>query len=415
MKLQTHYNKINIIGTIIIFCFATIGYYFLLSYVLTDQLDETLIVEEAEIYDYIKKNNSLPEASIYDDQQIYFEKNNGPHFRIFKSAEVFHPLEKATEETRQLIFTVTVKGQQYIAHIIKTAEWTEGLVWIILFSTLSLLLLLTTAFFFINRLLMKKLWYPFHQTLSSIKQFNLSAPGIFTTPATSVTEFRELNESINLMAEKVTQDYQTLKSFTDNASHELQTPLAVIHSKLDILIQQPELQQESMELIQRIFTAVEKLSGLCKSLLLLTKIEQLHFSGKETVSIKKIVADKIADMQEWIRLSKLTIEQKGVDTIILSDKELVDILVSNLLRNAIQHTPEKGTIIIETGNDYLKISNTGLIHLDTNKIFNRFYKDGYSGGHGLGLSIIKQICDQYKFHCHYIFLEGHHHFTILFH
>lgn len=412
MKLQSHYNRASVIGAICVLFIATIGYYFLLNNVLMEQVDDALAVEEAEIYDYIKKHDSLPDESVYEDQQLFFVKKTGPSFRAFNSLKIYNPEEKETESHRQLVFTLTVHNEQYVATIRKSTESGQDLLWLILFSTLPMVMLLMIIVYFIKRHLERKLWRPFYVTLSAIKKFNLSAPQNITTQPTRITEFRQLNESVLSMTDKVRKDYQSLKRFTDNASHEIQTPLAVIHSKLDILIQQPELKEDSMELIERIYSSVEKLSGITQKLLLLTKIEQQQFSKKEAISISSIVNEKITEMQDWINSAQLNVLIHGTDGHVQMDKDLAAILVSNLLRNAIQHSSPGTDITIETDAEHLEITNSGLESLDSSSVFDRFFKGGDSSGNGLGLSIVAQICEQYGFHYDYEFRQNKHIFSV---
>lgn len=414
MKLQTQYNRITVISILFILLVAAIGYYFMLRYVLINQLDEALKVEEVEIQDYIKKHNRLPDATVYKDQRIDFQKTDHLEHRSFHSLSAFHPGENEMESSRQLLFTVDVNGQKYMASVTKSEEATEDLILIILFLTIALIVILTVILFFTNRFLLKKLWQPFRDTLSSIKEFNLSAPVDIKMQPTKITEFRELNESIRMMAQKVLSDYQSLKDFTDHASHEIQTPLAIINSKLDVLIQEPELSETSMSQIQSIYSAVDKLARLSQSLLLLTKIENNQYSDTQEVVVNDILKEKETEMQEWIQASGLTVSVKGTPLQVTMNKELAETLVSNLFRNAIRHSSAGDTILIQTHSGKLVISNNGRSALDIHRIFDRFYKSEDSVGNGLGLPIVQQICEQYGFRLSYEFAGHRHIFTIQF-
>lgn len=414
MKLQAQYNRVTVVSTFFILLIAAAGYYFLLRYVLINQLDEDLKVEEAEINDYIKKHDSLPAPTAYKDQLISFELTSQPGQRSFSSLNAFNPVDKEEESSRQLLFPVNINGQNYNVSVIKSAEATEYLVWIIVSSTIALIMLLTAILFFTNRLLLKKLWQPFRTTLSLIKGFNLSAPVGITMQPTKITEFRELNESIRMMAQKVLKDYQSLKDFTDHASHEMQTPLAVINSKLDILIQEPELSEKSLEQVQGIYKAVEKLSRLCQSLLLLTKIENNKYAATQQVFINELLQEKRAEMEDWINAFDLKVIMQLDPLPVSMNRHLAEILVSNLLQNAVRHNDSTGSITIITGDNKLSVLNAGKAPLDKERVFDRFYKSDYSGGSGLGLAIVKQICDQYKFSLDYKFKENQHCFIVIF-
>jgi signal transduction histidine kinase len=414
MKLQSQYNRITITITLFILLIAAIGYYFLLRYVLISQLDEALKVEEVEIYDYIKKYDSLPEPTDYKDQRISFKAVTQPGIRTFRSLDVFDTTENESELSREILFPINLHGQDYIASVIKSEENTEDLVWIILFSTLALIVLLTAVLFFTNRFLLKKLWQPFRNTLSSIKEFNLSAPVAISMQPTKITEFKELNESIRMMGEKVMKDYQALKDFTDQASHEIQTPLAIINSKLDVLIQEPELSEKSMVQIQRIYKAVEKLSRLCQSLLLMARIDNNQYKATQLVAVNKIIEGKRIEMQEWISGTDVNVKMNLEPLDVTMNGELAEIMISNLFRNAIRHNEANGSIIIQTGDNNLSISNSGKAPLNRGKIFDRFYKSDHSDGSGLGLAIVEQICKHYQFKLEYDFENGQHRFNVFF-
>ncbi|MEO7923369.1 MAG: HAMP domain-containing sensor histidine kinase [Chitinophagaceae bacterium] len=414
MKLQAQYNRVTIISTIFILLLAGAGYYFLLRYVLTSQLDEALIVEEVEIYDHVKQYKSLPPSTVYKDQRISFEPTDKPGRRSFQSISIFNADDGETESARQLLFPLKINNQDYMVSVTKSAESTKDLVGIILISIAGLIVLLTVILFFTNRFLLKKLWQPFRNTLSSIKEFNLSAPIEMSIQPTRINEFRELNDSISVMARKVTKDYQALRDFTDQASHEMQTPLAIINSKLDVLIQEPDLSEKSMRQLESIYKPVEKLSRLCQSLLLLARIGNNQYAGTHQVAMNDLLEEKIRETQEWMSTMSLHLDTKLEPLPVSMNRELAEILTSNLFSNAIRHNKVGGTISIATNQHKLWISNTGKSQLDKTKVFNRFNKSDHSDGSGLGLAIVKQICDQYHFTISYSFEKDQHVFSVLF-
>ncbi|TMI61508.1 MAG: HAMP domain-containing histidine kinase [Bacteroidetes bacterium] len=414
MKLQAQYNKISIASTILVLLIAGAGYYFLLQYVLKEQLDETLRVEQVEIQDFIQKNHSLPPATTYKDQRIEFKKSDKFLLQSFRTLMLYVPDEKENELSRQLDFTVEVNGQYYIASVTKSQEATEELIGIILLITLGLIILLSILLFFANRFLVKRLWKPFQTTLSSIKSFDLNAPSAIKTEKTTIHEFNELNENISMMTEKVVKDYLSLKHFIDHASHEMQTPLAVVNSRLDVLIQDPALNEKNLKDLQVIYDAVDKMSKLSRSLLLLARIENNQFSEKQEVDIHIIAKNIIQELDEWISERYLTVSNEINDLKANMNPHLANTLITNLIINAIKHSNKEESILLRSDNNILTISNPGTQALDKDRIFDRFWKSEYSDGTGLGLAIAKQICDHYGFLLQYEFKKGAHHFSILF-
>lgn len=414
MKLQAQYNKISIASSLLVLLIAGAGYYFLLNYVLKDQLDATLRVEQVEIRDFIKTNHSLPQATTYKDQRIEFKKSDKVFPQSFKTLMLYDAEEKENELSRQLVFPVEVNGQFYIATVTKSQEDTEKIIAVILLVTLGLIILLSILLFFANRFLVKRLWKPFQTILSSIKSFDLNAPSAIKTEKIVIHEFNELNENISMMTEKVVKDYLSLKHFIDHASHEMQTPLAVVNSKLDILIQDPALNEKNLQDLQVIYDAVDKMSKLSRSLLLLARIENNQFSEKQEVNILAIVKNIIQELDEWIGEKNLTVSNEVSELKVNINRQLANTLIANLVINAIKHSARLERIRIWSGKNTFTISNPGTQALAGDRIFDRFWKSEYSDGTGLGLAIAKQICDHYGFLLQYEFREGTHCFSIVF-
>jgi len=414
MKLQAQYNRVSVVSSIIVLLIAAIGYYFLLHYVLTEQLDETLRVEQVEIQDFIQDNHSLPPATTYKDQKIEFKRVEKDFPQRFSTLTLYNPADKENELSRQLIFPVQADGQYYAASVTKSQEATEEMRGLILLITLALIILLNVLLFFANRFVVKRLWKPFRTTLNSIKSFDLDAPSAIKTEKTSIAEFNELNESIKMMTEKAVKDYSSLKDFTDHASHEMQTPLAVINSKLDILIQDPALSEKNLQHLQSIYNAIGRMSKLSQSLLLLTKIDNNQFYLSREIDIQSTVKNKLEELADWISEKSLVINNRINDLHINMNPQLADTLISNLVINAIRHSEPHDHILLQSEKNIFIISNPGRSALDKDRIFNRFWKTEHSDGTGLGLAIVKRICDRYGFTLSYEFKGGDHFFTISF-
>lgn len=414
MKLQAQYNKISLVSSIIVLLIAGAGYYFFLRYILLDQLDETLRVEQVEIHDFVHNNHALPPATTYQDQRIEFKKADKTFLQHFKTLTLYNPEEKEVELSRQLVFPVEVDGSYYMAIVTKSQEATEKIIGVILLITLGLIIILSILLFFANRFLVKRLWKPFQTTLASIKKFDLNAPASIKSQKTSIAEFNELNENISMMTEKVVKDYTSLKHFTDQASHEMQTPLAVVISKLDILIQNPALSEKNLQDLQAIYDSIDKMSKLGQSLLLLTKIENNQFPERLEVDIRLVAEEIINEMEEWIRIKELVLENKISGLKINMNRQLANTLIANLIINAIRHSDKGEKISLRSNKNQFTISNKGISPLSPDQIFNRFYKSEASEGTGLGLAVVKQICDHYGFLIEYSYKDGFHDFTIAF-
>ncbi|HLY68435.1 MAG TPA: HAMP domain-containing sensor histidine kinase, partial [Puia sp.] len=208
-------------------------------------------------------------------------------------------------------------------------------------------------------------------------------------------------------------DYETLKNFADNASHEMQTPLAILNSKLDLLIQEPNLNESQTKQLQSIYDAMGRLSKLNQSLLLLTKIENNQFTKVNPLQLDRLIKEKLLQLEDLILAKRLQLQTDLKETIVEIDNYLADILLNNLMGNAIRHNYENGHISISLIQGKMIISNTGsAFHFNEKNIFERFSKAENSEGIGLGLAIVKQICDNYRFVIDYSYEKGVHTFEI---
>lgn len=415
MKLQTKYNRATIAATIAVLLVGSVVYYFFVRYALIAQVDEALWVEEVEIYHHIKVHDTLPAESHFIDQRIEFTEAAIPEKRRFVSKEVFSALENEMENSRQLIFPVKVKGKNYTAIVTKSQAEAEHLLLVILGITIVVILLLVGLLYISNRILLKKIWKPFHSTLTAMNDFNLSNPTAIRLEKSNIDEFNDLNSAWTQMTKKINQDYESLKTFADNASHEMQTPVAVINSKLDLLIQEHQLTEKSMQHVQAMYHAVDKLTKLNQSLLLITKIEHNQFKEKNIINMTAVLKERLSHLEELIHSRQLTVTTEFKESKVPMHPILADILVNNILVNAIRHNTNEGVINIATHPDSLRISNSSDgTSLDPDIIFNRFEKSNASEGMGLGLAIVKQICDTYHFTLNYSFRNGLHDFEILY-
>ncbi len=398
MKLLAKYNRINLICTVVIFLLACIAFSFLLRYVLINQVDEDLKIEQNEIISYTQKYQRLPEIVKVHDQQTEYTSIENP-FALqkpaFTTSKLYNNYEQEDELIRTLTFQIKAGSQWWLISVAKSLEGTDHLIQLIIIITTITLLLMLAATFLINRFVLQKLWRPFYNTLESINNFKLGSSEQLGFTSTDINEFSMLNSALQQSLTKAAQDYILLKEFTENASHELQTPLAVIRSKLDLLIQDEHLTAQQSESLQASYNAVQKLSRMNHSLLLLTKIENRQFTETTELNLKRLIEEKLNLFKElWIN-KNITVTTALNDAFIMLHVSLADVLLNNLISNAIKHNTDGGKINIDLKQGQLTISNTGnTASLNTALLFTRFYKAGFtSENNGLGLSIVKQICE----------------------
>lgn len=236
----------------------------------------------------------------------------------------------------------------------------------------------------------------------------------FPKVRTKTKEFLDLQAATHTLLQHNKATFEQQKQFIGNASHELQTPLAIALNKLELLVEKGHLRDDQVADIGETMNIIERLIRLNKSLLLLTKIENDQFLKNEKITLNQIVQKGIQEMEEITVFKGISLSTKEVTELTVEmDPVLAEVLIFNLLRNAIFHSKEKSLISVEITKDQIVFSNSGEKPLQSHSIFNRFQKFGGSpAGSGLGLAIAKAICELYGFDISYSFQGGQHHFFI---
>lgn len=416
MKLLDRYNRVSLLTFILVIVITGVVYYFTISYILTNQVDKDLVVEENEIFDHVKLNNRLPQVFKSDDLKIKFEPISADTVvRRFSNVQFYDEQENESELGRMLATSVKVNKQTYRVTIIESTVEIDYLIRMIFFITLGLIIVLLIILLLLNRLLVRKLWQPFYQTLRQIKLFNLADRNVIQPVDTRIDEFHDLNNEVAAMSQRVLYDYQSLKSFTENASHELMTPLAVIISKLEILMQDDDVTEKQGALIGEAYATVDRLKKLSRSMLLLSRIENKLMSDLENIDLCEFIRNKIIEFQELLADREITLQDELQHCHININRDLLNIMLNNLLGNAIQHNNANGVIVVKLTDKSMSICNSGASSpLNAQTIFQRFHKSPESEGTGLGLTLVKQICDNYQFRLNYNFQDRLHCFTVNF-
>ncbi|MBE9583483.1 HAMP domain-containing histidine kinase [Mucilaginibacter sp. JRF] len=415
MKLLTRYNRLTIMVTIMIMVVAAVVYYFTITLVLSKQVDKALIVEENEVQEYVAVNNALPHIFTTNHQSVTFTKTANKLPRAIRDT-VYQELKGNEIEPARVLYTnVQVAGQNYLVTVIQSTVETEDLLKLIFGITSGLIFTLLAALFFINRFILSSIWQPFYVFLNQLKGFKVAENTGIPAIASNIDEFRELDSAVSIMAARVKDDYHTLKTFTENASHELMTPISIMNSKLDSFVQTGEFTDNQSKILNDVYGSLNRLTRLNKAMLLLVKIENGLINDEKEINLKKLTADTITQFEELTDNLNIEISSDLHDHTIKANLPLMEILLNNLIGNAIRHNKTDGQVSVSLDKKALRVINTGdnkaLISQD---IFQRFHKASASEGTGLGLTISQQICDNYGFKLSYSFEDGRHQFTILF-
>ena len=416
MKLFSRYNRINIAASILVFVVGSMAFYFVLRAVLLKQLDESLRTEQTEITSYVQMHNKLPEVvNAYNQQITYVVASGLLPKTIYYSEKAVNRDSNRMEWMRKLVFGVTVAGKNYRATVTKSQVETEELLQLVIIVGAGMIALILLAGYVINRMVIKRLWKPFYKTVEEVEQYQLAKQQALQLPVSGVSEFDLLNHQLTSMTDRAQRDYQVVKEFSANAAHEMQTPLAVIRTRIEALMQDEYVLQQHDKSIQTIGQSVNRLTRLNHDLLLLARIENGQFLLQEKIDLDKIIQQKTDELAELLASKKITLQTKLTPVYTSCNHHLAEVIVNNLLNNAIRYNKEGGLIKIELTPQQLIISNTSLLPaLQKEKVSQRFYRhpDTKADGNGLGLSIVKQVCTVTGYRLQYDYQQGLHIFLI---
>lgn len=414
-RLISKYNRYNLLFNLGILLIGAVCFVMIIRWILISQLNQDLNQEKEEIEEYVEKDHALPAPMSFKGQIVSYEEVSKVFKKKIQNEYHFAKDENHKEEKfriyRSIKFPIELNGKIYSCKILRSQAETEDLIKIVVLCALGIGLISFLAIFISNRFLFKKLWSPFQKTLDQLQIFKLSNQNSFVKESTDILEFQQLNQVAADMTEQAKKEYNSLKDFTENASHEIQTPLAIIKTKLELLMQSGNIDSAESEFIESAYEASIRLSRLNQALLLLTKIENNQYHKNEDISFVHLTKQILTQYNELIDSASIQLDVQYIkDNIVKMDGALAEILIGNLIRNAIRHNIDKGFIRISIDEGIFTISNSGLpIEGSPDKLFDRFQKESTSSKSlGLGLAIVQKIVHKYNFHIQYIYEEGVH-------
>lgn len=396
-------------------------FYWMMEKLYTDDVDEAIVLRKKEFETNNQQTLRITDIAVWNK----FNRD----IRILPDTVVSNPKDSIIQQTffdalvpewepyRVLYTNVKIEGSPYVLMIQLNLVESEDLIKTIIWIYLGILFSLLLVIFFITRFISNRLWKPFYDTLKMIEQFNIEQHNSPTFKVTNIKEFEQLNSGLEKLIQGNLQSYVSQRSFTQNAAHELQTPLAIFQSKLDLLLQDTSLTEAQANNVQSLYESTSRLTRINKNLLLLAKIENNQFAEIASFSVNELITDVAPYFAEQASSKKLLIE-KDIHSIvsITANRGLAEIMINNLFLNAVRHNLENGKIILSLKDNTFTISNSGSMQpLDEVILFKRFGKGSADiRSSGLGLAIVKEICDRYGWQVSYFYEVGLHHFSVTF-
>lgn len=415
MKLISKINRKYALFSFLILLAGLILIYLFMKYFLAAEVDEKLETTKWNIIKNIKNGYNVEFSPFIEINELAKENNNNP--QEVKDTLLYNKAENDYDLYRQLKTVYTNNGKSYLI-IIRTDSYEQSdLLFSISIPLAIILLFIIIASNIVVREINSSIWKPFYKNLGKLKTYSVKDKEGLSLIDTDIEEFHDLNNSLTELTQKLKRDYNNMKEFSENASHELQTPIAIIKAKIEALMQSYKLDWDIASQLQVINETVGRLARINKSLTLLTKLDSAEYEEKKIISMKSILQKKVDDFIEIAESKRIEIDLNIIeDYYLLINEDILDLLFSNLISNSIRHNIEKGKIIIELNKNTFTISNTG-IPLDREPImmFERFVKGNPSNdSSGLGLAVVNQICAQYRIKIEYTVNDEWHKIKLAF-
>lgn len=419
MKLLNKTSLIIVTVALFIFFLGGIAFYKIIQAMIIKQVDRELVVQKHNIVNELTGIQQLDNAFIITENTIKIEKINADYHveEIFRDTVLFDEIEKLYVPYRLLQFHSFIGNNNLKISVFRSMLEAERLIEKIVITMTLMLLSLILTMYFLNRYFFQKIWDDFFFTIDKVKKYNLIDDPNLELTFSEVEEFQMLNEVFEKLTERIHKDYISLKEFTENASHEIQTPLSIMRAKVELLLQHPNYSAEQVAVISSLNEAINRLSNINKVLILLTRIENNQFPELSRVHLKERIDYHIENFEDIIDARNISLDlDLGSDIEIKVNTALADILIINLIKNAIRHNFDNGKMNIQLTNEFLEISNTGpKFDIPAEQLFNRFVKAQNSAESlGLGLALVKKICELYDFEINYIFENNLHKVTVNF-
>lgn len=415
MKLFEKTRKTHIVYSVIIFILSGSIVYFTLKNIVSEKQDEKLLWDKELIARKIKYEYPLPIFDVEDFKSNPYIKDT-LYFKDTLMYQVVNNIENY-ELYRQLTSIETLQGKTYRiitrSSIVRNQDFILG----VTLAVGIIILIMIITVYFVNSIVMRKVWLPFYHNLETLKNFSVENNKPIQLKESDIDEFQELNNSLSKLTTKINSDFNNLKEFTENASHEMQTPLAIMQSKSELLLQSDNLDKSQVAQIRAIYQSVQRLSKLNKTLLLLSKIENRQFKELELIQVNQVIERHLEIFEDFIESKNLIVDMKSTLEVELETNPLLfDMIISNLISNAIKHNVEGGHIEILTTNLFVSVSNSGIPpKIESEALFERFKKESTaSNSFGLGLAIVKKICDNNHWKITHSYVEDQHNISIYF-
>lgn len=411
-------NKISnyfLINAAISFVIFAIMLYVIVQHTISNEVDEQL----TNVYHKVVKELTAGQKADFPPFVEINELTSGKIDLGYKnvSLQTDEESEGDGEPFRQYTEVIEIDGKKVVVTVRISLIEKEDMFFSIFFVTIGAILLFIIILFLINKFSSQKVLKDFYNTLTKLENFSLADNEKLEIDKSKINEFAKLNEVVEKLSEKAKSEYRSLKEFTEESNHELQTPVAVVKSKLEMLLQSDNLGKDELSLINTAINNLNKLERINKSILLLNKLDHKNLFEESQINLSKEIMNVISNYSDFIDSKKISLKTSLVPKkIIVVNNSLLNILLNNLISNSVRHNIEGGQIEIELKEKKLIIKNTGVPLTESSEsMFKKFQKGNKNyDSTGLGLAIVKKICDLSSINIQYETINDKHIITLIF-
>jgi len=402
MKLFKRYNNwfLKIVALLLVASCVIIYYSF--TYLFNDEINEQMQSQKAQLisasYTVINPPNQLPIEGIYTElvEIKGLERMN--------EIKYFDKVEKEFIPFQEMIFYKNYQNKFLKFTLRKSTIELDYLLYTLIVTIISIFILFIAILFYLNQKISQKLFLPFFNTIEILKNRRTFSKESLQLAETEIEEFTLLNKTLNNFDNNLRKEYKKVAQFTDNASHELQTPIAIISNRIESILENSKADEKTKKQLAEIFETIQQMKNTNETLLLLSRLENKSFKNDVECNLSQEIAIKVDNYKQFGLLDNLTTETYLEELFLIKiNKEVATILINNLLNNAIKHNISNGFIRITTTTDKIIIQNSGLkLDKPAIEMFNRFVRNNLtSHGTGLGLAIVQEICLLYNLNVFY--------------
>lgn len=422
MKLFDRMLKYLLFGVVLVLLGWAVCFYMGIMTEINDEVDDSLEDYSELIIIRSLAGEELPSNDNGSNNQYFLRKVTEDYALsrpniIYQDSMIYIKEKKETEPAR-ILTTIFRDGLNDFYELsvytptIEKADLKESIFYLLVILFFSLLVVILVVNVWIFRICMK----PFYRLLEWLEGYRLGAKNSLLQNPTNTTEFQKLNEAVAQFTSHNEEIFEQQKLFIGNASHEMQTPLAVCMNRLEMLMEDDTLTENQLKEIVGTYQTLEYASKLNRSLLLLSKIDNSQFVEEKEIDMNVLIKKYIEDYQDVYSYKNIAVkvEETGTFAVRMNDV-LAGILVTNLLKNAFVHNIDNGSLYIHVSSSVISFKNSAEKgSLDKKHIFERFYKEHRKeGSTGLGLALVDAVCRHSRLEIKYLYEEGWHIFELI--